>query len=74
MAKKKLMDPDLCPKCRLRGKVIDSRNIGAGARRRRHKCRKKSHPRWTTWQTFVKPSMLTKFALLADEAAQLLRP
>jgi len=56
-------DPDLCPRCRARGRVVESRRTIHGYRRRRHACPTCTTPegdplRWSSWQTMIHPKRL----------------
>lgn len=65
----KLPDPERCPLCKKRGRVIDTRlvnRLGRGVakqgqglcyRRRRHRCRT-CKARWTSFQTTIDPTKI----------------
>ena len=54
------VEPEACPRCGERGRVVESRRVGrvqrgVGYRRRRHECPGCRH-RWTTYQSVVNPN------------------
>ena len=54
------VEPEACPRCGERGRVVESRRVGGlrrgvGYRRRRHECPGCRH-RWTTYQSVVNPN------------------
>lgn len=54
----KLADPERCPLCKKRGRVVNSRNIShLGYRRRRHKC-VTCKVKWNSFQTLIDPKKL----------------
>lgn len=51
----RLPDPETCPTCRIRGRVVESRRSKLGYRRRRHECGT-CGARWSSWQSVISPT------------------
>lgn len=57
--KLRLPDPNHCPKCSSRGRVIASRNSRGGWKRRRLVCpARQCGWRWTNYETLIHPKRL----------------